>query len=1127
MIPPLNRGRGVLRGNTLPRSGLDFRAAMRLAVVLICFSAALALASTAGASGPAPGIVSPAGTPSRVTGVPGTAAQAATSGLRTIGAASPTATVTTDVFLADDSSALAAFATSVSTPGSDDYQHFLTPAQVQARFGPTPAQVDAVEQWLRNAGLSVTRTNAQQLTATGTSTQIDTAYDTTLERYSDAKGSFTAPSSAASLPAGVSGSVLSVLGLSSREPFEQPASLVSEESAASSAHPTALAGQAGTASSQDDTTGAPTPTATPEYLGATPCSSYYGQLTDTTDPVFNGAHLPYAVCGYTPSQMRSAYGVAGISNDGQGVTVAIVDAYASSTLETDADTYSTNRGEPLFTVHQFSADTTPSDWINEASCGGASGWDSEQTLDIEAVHAIAPAATVAYYGANSCFDNDFLTTLGDIITNHLADVITNSWGEPIFDSPDVAQATLDDYTQLFETAAATGIEVSFSSGDCGDEDPSTNCGSNDGSTRLQPDLPDSDPWVTAVGGVSLEIGQSGTADQAFPWGTDYWELSGGSWDPGGWISGGGGGTSYSFAQPSYQSGVVPTSLSETELNGSTSTTPMRVVPDLALDADPYTGFLMGRTQTLPDSSTGYAENDEGGTSLASPLFAGLVADGISQGDLARGFLNPTLYSVYGKGGSRFYDDVVNPAAGQAPGEALAPYNSYPAVVVTLGDDKLLTATSGYDNATGLGMPTPSFLSLGDTATTLTSAQNPASLSAAVRFTATVAPSAETGTPAGDVQFYIDGAPAGAPVALSGGSATSAPVSDLNAGTHAITAAYAGNATEGFLPSTSTALPQAIDTQATKLSAPLIAIQPTGAEAEISATLTRTDSGAPVPGQTVSFTAGGTLLCSATTDANGLASCTFQLTSANSALISTGMTASFAGVTDYLTSTALTTVPAGDAVALPATTKLGSANATASLTLTCISNASGCGVTAALYARSGKLLGHGSLKLAAGRTQTVTLLLNRVGRGLTAGAKPLAGRLTLKSSGSRQTNSYAVTVKSLKSSLLEAVPSGRTASAASVLASSRYQTKFTGLFAGRLSVTWYASVTGKGLKQPKLEKVAAGAASFAIAGPQALTVSLTGAGARLLRKAGGRRLIAKMTFVPRGQRAVTATTRFSL
>ena len=306
------------------------------------------------------------------------------------------------------------------------------------------------------------------------------------------------------------------------------------------------------------------------YLGGTPCSSYFGQLTDTTDPAINGAQQPYAVCGYTPSQLRSAYGVGGLSDGGQGVTVAIVDAYATGTLLSDANEYSTNRGDTPFAPGQFTETTDSADWTNEAGCGGPSGWSGEMALDIDAVHAMAPAANVAYYGANSCFDSDFISTLGNIITNHLADVITDSWGEPIFDSPNVSQATLDAYTQLFETAATMGIEVSFSAGDCGDENPATACAADDGSTRLQPDMPDSDPWVTAVGGTSVAIGASGSVEQVLPWGSTLSTLSGGTWSPYGWVSGGGGGTSYSFAQPSYQSGVVPTSLAESELNGSTS-----------------------------------------------------------------------------------------------------------------------------------------------------------------------------------------------------------------------------------------------------------------------------------------------------------------------------------------------------------------------------------------------------------------------------------------------------------------------------------------------------------------------------------------------------------------------------
>ena len=91
----------------------------------------------------------------------------------------------------------------------------------------------------------------------------------------------------------------------------------------------------------------------------------------------------------------------------------------------------------------------------------------------------------------------------------------------------------------------------------------------------------------------------------------------------------------------------------------------------------------------------------------------------------------------------------------------------------------------------------------------------------------------------------------------------------------------------------------------------------------------------------------------------------------------------------------------------------------------------------------------------------------------------------------------------------------------------YDTSFDALFAGRLSVTWYASVAVKGQRKPKLEKVAAGGSSFAVSGAQPITVSLTPAGASLLRQSGGRPLIAKLTFVPVGEHAVSTSTGFSL
>ena len=111
---------------------------------------------------------------------------------------------------------------------------------------------------------------------------------------------------------------------------------------------------------------------------------------------------------------------------------------------------------------------------------------------------------------------------------------------------------------------------------------------------------------------------------------------------------------------------------------------------------------------LFDGSTGYAESAWGGTSLASPLFAGLQADAMQlQGGQPIGFANPAIYARYG---SAAYDDV----NGKGPGTKA--YNDMPSsdgtstdYAVNFGDDQLLKATPGFDDATGVGMPSPLYL----------------------------------------------------------------------------------------------------------------------------------------------------------------------------------------------------------------------------------------------------------------------------------------------------------------------------------------------------------------------------------------------------------------------------------
>ena len=94
--------------------------------------------------------------------------------------------------------------------------------------------------------------------------------------------------------------------------------------------------------------------------------------------------------------------------------------------------------------------------------------------------------------------------------------------------------------------------------------------------------------------------------------------------PLGYDAGGGGGTSYYYTEPYYQDGVVPSALTLRN-EAIFGPTPLRVEPDISMDADAQTGILIGLTQTY-NAKTKYGQFKEGGTSLASPLLAGVIAD---------------------------------------------------------------------------------------------------------------------------------------------------------------------------------------------------------------------------------------------------------------------------------------------------------------------------------------------------------------------------------------------------------------------------------------------------------------------------------------------------------------------
>jgi len=653
---------------------------------------AAALAGTAAILGGLVSAGSAAAAPGRAA-IPGTHPAWAVS---RAGTTAPTVTagnVNLRVYLASqDASGLASYATAVSDPSNANYGNYLTPDQAQARFGATSAEVSAVKSWLSGAGLTVTGvTNGvgSYVSVTGTLAQASQAFGVGFANYTDPNGQTArAPQAAATVPSSIAGDVLAVSGLDTASHLMKPADQL--------------------------------PPPPQNYWVAGPTSSYYGQKIATTEPPADGQHWPWNVAGYTPQQVRGAYGVSSSGMTGAGQTVAVVDAYASPTMLQDANDFSRVTGNQPFRPGQYQQYLSPT-WDDTAAdeCD-ASGWYGEETLDVEQVHGMAPNANVRYVGAQDCTDPGLLAALAFIVQQHVASIVTDSWGEPYDGS------TLNNvYDEVFEIGAIEGIGFNFSSGDSGYEDPAVE---DPGSDKIQVDYPDSSPWVTSVGGTSVAIGSRNNYEWELPWGTllNPLSASGKSWSlpfPPTYGSGannwdydgsGGGGVSTAYTQPFYQRGVVPYSLATDVPEGSTST-PMRVTPDVSALADPSTGVLVGETLYQPDGTTlKFSLSRIGGTSVASPVFAGIEADAQQANGRDLGFANPAIYARYGT--SAYHDVTESPEPQfEVRNNYTDPYTATGPLVTFLramginggpssDGNATLLGTRGYDDATGVGSP---------------------------------------------------------------------------------------------------------------------------------------------------------------------------------------------------------------------------------------------------------------------------------------------------------------------------------------------------------------------------------------------------------------------------------------
>lgn len=355
-------------------------------------------------------------------------------------------------------------------------------------------------------------------------------------------------------------------------------------------------------------------------------------------PVF---HRRTYAGGYTGSDLNSAYRQT-LPGAGAGVTVAT--AQFSGWYPSDLQAYANALHIPL-----------RSGQISQIQAGGSAtspvgGGDVEVALDQEAILATAPQADQRiYFGGNTTAGiMNLYSYLAQEAQQGKFQVLSTSWGscEPTVDS-----TSLSSLSTSLSIMASYGVTVFAATGDSGAYDCATQ-GSPDATVTV--DYPASDPSVVAVGGTTLTAGSGGYSETGWSSPNPY---APGCATPSVTYcgDGSGGGASSIFARPSYQSAVG--------ISGSS-----RLVPDVAADADPSTGFAIvdrGSWMVI------------GGTSLGAPTWAGQLASVLSAGHRTTGLgdIHAALYAHPGD----FRD-------------------------VTSGNNYVYNAGTGYDEVTGLGSP---------------------------------------------------------------------------------------------------------------------------------------------------------------------------------------------------------------------------------------------------------------------------------------------------------------------------------------------------------------------------------------------------------------------------------------
>ncbi len=422
--------------------------------------------------------------------------------------------------------------------------------------------------------------------------------------------------------------------------------------------------------------------------------------------------LPLFSNQVTPAELRNAYGInqiafigaggAGVTADGAGQTIAIVEEGIDPTIGPDLDTFDQFFGipaPPSFRVFTQSGARPDVSTVGEAS------------LDVEWAHAIAPGASIVVYDAASSFAS-VIEAMQQASKLPGVSVVTLSYAG--------AETSLDQsFEQSFDSDFTTpGVTFLAASGDSGIF--------GNGGDLVSANYPAASPNVVAVGGTSIVIDSAGDYPGTGSGGEAAW----GDGVQSGTAGGGGGGLSAFEPEPSWQRGVVPSSIDPASINA-------RALPDVSMDSgsaqeyDVFTSTLSEATSssnTPSGSAVGWL--GDAGTSAAAPIWAGLIA--IADQGRALESIAPltgysqTLPALYSLPSADFHD-IVSGNNGDPAGP-------------------------GYDLATGLGTPVanrlvPDLVSYGIPTRMAIQTEPPASVAAGSIFGLTIAFADGRGNPA--------------------------------------------------------------------------------------------------------------------------------------------------------------------------------------------------------------------------------------------------------------------------------------------------------------------------------------------------------------------------------------------